>query len=181
MGANKGWGFCYAEDMWLLPSSPFFPPPLLPSPPPSPSFPASFLPVLSSLSPLPSLPPYPSLLFLLLCSWLVKRGLPGGVSREGRGTDGVDCLCSPSTGLNWLLEEEEGAATLIAGRVQGEREFVVLTCTAPVYTEQLLHLDVEAVRWTEESRACVHPVAGLWEPVCLWCAALASVCWCGLF
>lgn len=47
---------------------------------------------------------------------------------------------------------------------QGERGLVCFTCTAPVYTERLLHLDVEV------SGGLKSP--GLWESVCWWlCSA----------
>lgn len=83
-GADKGQGFSHPADVGprLAPPSSFPLSPTFHSPPPSPSF---FL--LSSLGPLLPVSPLPPPLHppSLPSSCLVRRGLPGGVSREGGG------------------------------------------------------------------------------------------------
>lgn len=90
--------------------------------------------------PLPSLPllhffpsplsPCPAPLLSFLCSWLVRRGVCLELARREGPEAGVDCFCSPKTGLNRFLGEKEGEASLIensragwswaAGRVQSD-------------------------------------------------------------
>lgn len=130
-GASEGWGFCHILRVCCSCSSPpIISPapssfPLFPSSlsiPPSPSF-LSSLPVLSSLFPLIPLPSPCSFLFLLLCSWLVGGGAAWR-SEQGRegAQSGVSCLCSPRTGLNRLLGEEEGVARSMPAKRERGRE-----------------------------------------------------------
>lgn len=130
--AQRGLGLLLSPERVLLllfsplispaPSSfPLFPSSLSTSP--TPSFPSS-LPVLSSLFPLIPHPSPRSLLFLLLCSWLVG-GWAGAAWRSEQGREGaqsgVGCLCSPRTGLNRLLGEEGGGGQIDACK-EGKRE-----------------------------------------------------------
>lgn len=90
--------------------------------------------------------------------------------------------CSRSTGLNWLLEGKRGAATLIAAG-RGRRKGSEGSCAhmhSPCNTERLLHLDVEAGRWAEESRPVVHSVMGCGR-LCAGGVQRWPLCRCGLF